>query len=129
MVGKIQLSLKYNTRTATLTVIVHRIRNLASYYNHGPPATYVKLRLIENILPGRNQRVKHTKQRTTTQKHSFDPVFEETLNYLLPVHELKMRRIEVTICNEGGILSRTVVLSRCIVGLDPVQVALEAQDT
>ena len=65
MIGKIRLSLKYSQRTATLSVIVHRIQNLQKYYQHGPNiSTYVKLRLIENILPGRNHRVKHTKQRT-----------------------------------------------------------------
>ena len=116
VVGKIRLSLKYNQRTATLSVIVHRLQNLQKYYQHGPNiSTYVKLRLIENILPGRNHRVRHTRQRTTTQRHSFDPVFEETLHYLLPQHELKMRRLEVTVCHEGGILrSRASVLSRYV---------------
>ena len=116
VVGKIRLSLKYNQRTATLSVIVHRLQNLQKYYQYGPNiSTYVKLRLIENILPGRNHRVRHTRQRTATQRHSFDPVFEETLHYLLPQHELKMRRLEVTVCHEGGILrSRASVLSRYV---------------
>jgi hypothetical protein len=119
--AKIQLSLKYNRKSATLSVVVHRIRNLEPTFSAIPNA-YVKTRLIENILPGRSHRVSHTKRKTCTQKQSIHPVFEETLAYLLPPHELKMRRLEITVCHDGRLLSlgKADVLARCIVSLEPV---------
>lgn len=127
--GKIQLSLKYNRKTATLSVIVHRIRNLplAPGMKKSHPSAYVKMRLIENIQPGRSFRVSKTKKKTAVKKANLQPVFEETFTYLLPPHELKMRRLEMTVCHDGRLISmvgRSEVLSRCIVPLDTVQTAL-----
>ena len=92
--AKIQLTLKYNQKNATLSVVVHRIRNLhspclstnntASSKDSCLPANaYVKLRLIENILPGRSHRVNNTKRRTPTQKNNLNPIFEETIHYMV----------------------------------------------
>merc|ERR1719510_936320 len=122
---KIQLTLKYCHKNATLSVIVHRIRNLLPTSGVVPSA-YVKLRLIESILPGRSHRVNKTKRRTPTQKTNLNPVFEDTIQYLLLPHELKTRRIEVSVCNDVGRLNlgKNEVLSRFIVSLDQVQMAI-----
>ena len=109
---------------ATLSVIVHRIRNLLG---NGDLGAYVKLRLIESIVPGRSFRVNHTK-RKTARKSGLHPVFEETLTYLLPPHELKMRRLETTLCQESRILGKTNVISRCIVCLDKIQASINNGD-
>ena len=101
-------------------MIVHRIRNLVG---NGDLGAYVKLRLIESIVPGRNFRVNHTK-RKTGRKSGLHPVFEETLTYLLPPHELKMRRLETTLCQDSRLLGKTNILSRCIVCLDKIQAAI-----
>ena len=91
--AKIQLTLKYNQKNATLSVVVHRIRNLHSPCSTTsnssskdsclPANAYVKLRLIENILPGRSHRVNNTKRRTPTQKNNLNPIFEETIHYMV----------------------------------------------
>ena len=101
-------------------MIVHRIRNLLG---NGDLGAYIKLRLIESIVPGRSFRVNHTK-RKTARKSGLHPVFEETLTYLLPPHELKMRRLETTLCQESRILGKTNVISRCIVCLDKIQASI-----
>lgn len=125
---KIQLSLKYDPRTATLSIVVHRLRNLWSEPKTG--SYYVKVRLIERIgdgSSGRSLRVSHSKRKTTAQKRtanstSIDVVFEETLSYLLPPHELKMRRLETCICLDS--IGRSAVISRCIVALDSLLAVL-----
>ncbi len=115
---KIQLSLKYNKKTATLSVVVHRIKNIKPT-TPSIPSAYVKTRLIENIGPGRSMRINQSKRKTGTQKSNIHPVFEETLEYLLPPHELKMRRLEITVCNEK-FFGNSEILGRCLVSFDTV---------
>ena len=81
---------------------------------------YVKLRLIERIGQGRSFRVSHSKRKTSCQKSN---IFEETLEYILPPHELKLRALETSLCcTTVGIKSN--VLSRCIVNLNGIIEAL-----
>ena len=123
--AKLQMTLKYCRKNATLSVIVHRIKNLPITSGSYPNA-YVKLRLIENILPGRSHRVDNTKKRTPTQKSNLNPVFEDTIHYLVLPHELRIRRLEVSVCHDGGRLNlgKNEVLSRFIVSLEQVQTAI-----
>ena len=123
--AKLQMTLKYCRKNATLSVIVHRIKNLPITSGSYPNA-YVKLRLIENILPGRSHRVNNTKKRTPTQKSNLNPVFEDTIHYLVLPHELRIRRLEVSVCHDGGRLNlgKNEVLSRFIVSLEQVQTAI-----
>ena len=119
--SKIQLSFKYSRKTATLSIVVHRIRNRGGDPQNG---AYVKLRLIESLAPNKSFRVSNTKRKTTPQKNGPDPIYEETLTYLLAPHELKMRRLELTLCQEPRLLGPTLVLSRCIIKLNSVQTAV-----
>lgn len=119
---KVRLSLKYSKKTATLSIVVHTIRNLHETSYSSLPSAYVKTRLLENTTPGRNHRVSNTKRKTKTQKHTASPVFEETLEYFLHPHELRVRRLEVTVCHDSrfSVLGRNVVLGRCLVNFDTV---------
>ena len=118
---KIQLSFKYHRKTATLSVVVHKLKQ-----RPGDPSlgAFVKTCLLETIGPGRSFRVNNTKRKTTPQKNGNDPVFEETLTYLLAPHELKMRRLELTVYQTGRLLGRPQVLSRTIIGMGAIQAAV-----
>ncbi len=122
--AKLQLSLKYNRKTATLSVVVHRVRHMPSNF-----FGYVKIRLIERLPNGRNMRVINTKRRTSSQRE-MHAIFEETLTYLLPPHELKMRRLETSVCQEARLLGANSALLSCVIGLESIQEALlKGEDT
>lgn len=65
---KIQLSLKYNMSTLTLSVVVHKVRNLQETSISWTPSACVKTRVIEMSRPGANRRVNNTKRKTKTQR-------------------------------------------------------------
>ena len=65
---KIQLSLKYNMSTLTLSVVVHKVRNLQETSISWTPSACVKTRVIEMSRPGANRRVDNTKRKTKTQR-------------------------------------------------------------
>ena len=119
---KIQLSLKYNLTTLTLSVVVHKIRNLQETSISWLPSACVKTRVIEMSRPGANRRVNNTKRKTKTQRRNTSPVFEETLEYFLPVGDIRKKRLEVSVFHDsrflGKYIGRNVVLGRCIVSLD-----------
>jgi len=119
---KIQLSLKYNMATLTLSVVVHRVRNLQETAISWTPSACVKTRVIEMSRPGANRRVDNTKRKTKTQRRNLSPVFEETLEYFLPAIEVRRKRLEVSVFHDsrflGKYIGRNVVLGRCIVSLD-----------
>ena len=65
-----------------------------------------------------NKRLDNSKRKTKTLKNSVHPVFEETLDYFVPsASDLKLRRLEISVCSDGGVLGRNVVLAHCIVSL------------
>ena len=116
---KIQLSLKYNLTNMTLSVVVHKIRNLQETNITWLPSAKVVTRVIEMNGLSRFRRVVNTKRKTKTQRHNVSPVFEETLEYFLPVGDVKRRRLEVSVYHDsrfpGRFIGRNVVLGRCLV--------------
>ena len=116
---KIQLSLKYNLTNMTLSVVVHKIRNLQETNVTWLPSAKVVTRVIEMNGLSRFRRVVNTKRKTKTQRHNVSPVFEETLEYFLPVGDVKRRRLEVSVYHDsrfpGRFIGRNVVLGRCLV--------------
>ena len=58
----------------------------------------------------------------TCFRRNLSPVFEETLEYFLPVVEVRRKRLEVSVFHDsrflGKYIGRNVVLGRCIVSLD-----------
>ena len=116
---KIQLSLKYNLTNMTLSVVVHKIRNLHETAVTWLPSARVVTRVIEMSGISRFRRVVNTKRKTKTQRDNVSPVFEETLEYFLPVGDLKRRRLEVSVYHDsrfpGRFIGRNVVLGRCLV--------------
>ena len=116
---KIQLSLKYNLTNMTLSVVVHKIRNLQETSVTWLPSAKVVTRVIEMNGISRFRRVVNTKRKTKTQRHNVNPVFEETLEYFLPVGDVRRRRLEVSVYHDsrfpGRFIGRNVVLGRCLV--------------
>jgi hypothetical protein len=116
---KIQISLKYNLTNMTLSVVVHKIRNLQETSVTWLPSAKVVTRVIEMNGMSRFRRVVNTKRKTKTQRHNVNPVFEETLEYFLPVGDVRRRRLEVSVYHDsrfpGRFIGRNVVLGRCLV--------------
>jgi len=117
---KVQLSLKYSLRTMTLTVVVHRARNLQETPHSLLPNPYVKFYLLESIGVSHNIRRANSKRKTNIKKNSVNPLFEETLIYYLMPDEMRSSRLEVILGSDHGILGRNEVLGRNIVNLQAV---------
>ena len=116
---KIQLSLTYNLANMTLSVVVHSICNLRETSVTWIPSARVVTRLIEISDTDQFRRLSNTHRKTKTQRHTVNPVFEEILDYFIPVCNLRKRWVEIRVCNNSGFpgswIGRNVVLGRCIV--------------
>ena len=113
---KIKLSLKYSTRTLMLSVIAHRTRNLQESPHTSLPSPYVKTYLIENFGTS-NRRVDHSKRKSKIIRNTVNPVFEEALEYFMPPRDIRLRRIELSVCSDNGVFGRNIVLGRCLINL------------
>ena len=68
---------------------------------------------IEPIGILSNKRLNNSKRKTKTLKNSVHPVFEETLDYFVAsASDLKLRRLEISVCSGGGVLGRNIVLAQ-----------------
>ena len=54
----------------------------------------MKTYILENLFSS-NKRDVHSKKKTKTKKGTFNPVFEETLEYFVPQYELQYHKLEV----------------------------------
>ena len=94
---KIYLSIKYNTKTSVVSLIVHRVVNLQEINNNkNLPNPYVKTYILENLWSSLKRDV-HTKKKTKTKRRTNNPVFEDTLEYFVPANDLQFHKIEVLI--------------------------------
>jgi len=122
---RIQLGLKYSTEHKLFSVIVHKVRNLHETPHTTLPNPYVKMYTIEPIGILSNKRLNNSKRKTKTLKNTVHPVFEETLDYFVSsASDLKLRRLEISVCSGGGVLGRNIVLAQAIVSLRPLHDAI-----
>ena len=91
---RIHLSVKYNKTTSVVSLIVHKVANLQSVTHKKLPNPYVKTYILENLFAS-NKRDVHSKKKTKTKKRTFNPVFEETLEYYVPHYDLQYHKLEV----------------------------------
>ncbi|XP_061430799.1 synaptotagmin-like protein 4 [Lethenteron reissneri] len=89
--GDVLLSLQYEYRTGTLNVNVRKCRSLA-YGNAKKQSSnpYVKVYL----LPDKS---KQSKRKTTTQKNTVNPVYNETLKYTISQSQLSTRTLQLAV--------------------------------
>lgn len=125
---RIQLGLKYSAEHKLLSVVVHKVRNLHETPHTTLPNPYVKMYMIEPINGGFglcNKRLDKSKRKTKLLKNSVHPVFEETLDYFIPdLNSLKVIRLEISVCSDGGVLGRNTLLAHCIVSLSALHDAI-----
>ena len=111
-----------------LSVVVHKVRNLHETPHTALPNPYVKMYMIEPINGGVglcNKRLDKSKRKTKTLKNSVHPVFEETLDYFIPdLNSLKVKRLEISVYSDGGVLGRNTLLAHCIVSLSALHDAI-----
>ena len=93
---KIHLSVKYNKTTSVVSLIVHKVANLQGVTHKKLPNPYVKTYILENLFSS-NKRDVHSKKKTKTKNRTFNPVFEETLEYFVPHYDLQYHKLEVQI--------------------------------
>ena len=79
-----------------VSLIIHKVVNLQEVTNKTPPNPYVKTYVLENLMSSYRRDV-HSKRKTKTKKGSFNPVFEDTLEYFVRPHDLQYHKIEVNI--------------------------------
>ena len=91
---RIYLSVKYNKTTSVVSLIIHKVVNLQEITHKNLPNPYVKTYLLENLFSSHKRDV-HSKKKTKVKKASYNPVFEDTLEYYIPSYSLGSYKIEV----------------------------------
>ncbi|TSM60566.1 Extended synaptotagmin-3 [Bagarius yarrelli] len=89
--GQIQLTIRYATLRNKLTVTVLNCRNLFPCNSNGSD-TYVRIYLLPD------QKWKN-RMRTKVKRKTVDPVFEEKLEFSVPLEEAKTRKLDVSVKN------------------------------
>ncbi|XP_062271705.1 extended synaptotagmin-1 [Scomber scombrus] len=92
--GQVKLSLSYDSKERKFIVIVHACRGLLSQSKDGADS-YVSLML----LPDKS---KATKRKTAVKKRDHSPDFNERFEYDLPVEEMRLRRLSVSVKNNSA---------------------------
>ncbi|XP_076455494.1 extended synaptotagmin-2-like [Babylonia areolata] len=95
--GCVQLTLRYSAARQQLVVVLHKVINLkpAEGDRGGLADPYVTLCL----LPARDAR---NKRRTHVVRRELNPVFDAKFDYAVGVGEVRERRLEVRVKQEGG---------------------------
>ncbi|XP_040575642.1 extended synaptotagmin-2 [Lepeophtheirus salmonis] len=112
--AKLRLSIKYNSKTKTLSVVVHQGKNFPVFPNSN---IGVKLYLLEELPQRLVRRLKNGKRKTKHHKTP-EPNFEETLEYFLSENDLLTRKLEVVVEIHKGLRSKS--LGEFIVDLLPL---------
>jgi len=113
---RIYLTVKYNNKTSVVSLIVHKVVNLQEITSSNAPNPYIKTYLLETLFSSHKRDV-HSKKKTKTKKGTFNPVFEDTIEYYIPSHALASYRIEVEVCSHKTVVSKMMSLGRCLVDL------------
>ncbi|XP_077428826.1 extended synaptotagmin-1 [Vanacampus margaritifer] len=92
--GQVRLSLSYDSRERKMVVIVHACRGLSS-----PGKDAVDSYVSIMLLPDKS---KATKRKTAVKKRDLNPEFNERFEYNLPVEELKLRHLSVSVKNNAA---------------------------
>ncbi|XP_022104260.1 extended synaptotagmin-2-like [Acanthaster planci] len=103
--GKLQVTLRYSAPRNRLVVVVHKGLNIKRHGSDDPPDTYVKTYL----LPDKS---KSGKRKTKEVKDAHEPVYDETLEYLIGAEEVSARTLQVMVKDS----SRFISLSDPVIG-------------
>ncbi|XP_076336655.1 extended synaptotagmin-2-like isoform X2 [Tachypleus tridentatus] len=91
---KVQLTLRYSMQRNKLIVVVHKVVNLPYKDEDGLPDPYVKVYLIADS--------KETKQKTHVCQNTANPVFDETLEYVVNSADLSSYTLDVSVNSKQG---------------------------
>uniref|UniRef100_A0A665WLE8 Synaptotagmin-like protein 1 n=1 Tax=Echeneis naucrates TaxID=173247 RepID=A0A665WLE8_ECHNA len=107
--GRIQFSLVYETHKQELQVKVYRCEDIASARkNRSDP--YVK----SYLLPDKSSK---SKKKTSVKKRTLNPVYDQTLRYIVRIGELRSRTLNLSVWHAEP-LGRNVFLGEVEVSLD-----------
>ncbi|XP_036956344.1 extended synaptotagmin-1 isoform X2 [Acanthopagrus latus] len=107
--GQVKLSLSYTTQDRQLIVSVHACRGLLSQGKDGVDS-YVSLML----LPDKS---KSTKRKTAVKKRDLNPEYNERFEYALPVEEIKLRSLSVSVKNNSASFRSRDVIGQVLIEL------------
>nr|XP_020745010.1 synaptotagmin-like protein 3 isoform X1 [Odocoileus virginianus texanus] len=108
--GEIEFAIRYCLRTHSLEICIRACKNLAFGEEKKKKCNpYVKTYL----LPDRSSQ---GKRKTSVQKNTVEPTFQETLKYQVELAQLASRQLQVSVWHLG-VLTRRVFLGEVIVPL------------
>ncbi|XP_063237975.1 extended synaptotagmin-2 isoform X2 [Bacillus rossius redtenbacheri] len=96
--GRIQLTLRYSIQRQRLIIVIHKVANLPLKDPAYIPDPYVKLYLLP-------ERSKESKRKTETVKDNCNPVYDQTLEYVMSQGELNSKQLEVSVVTRKGFFS------------------------
>ncbi|XP_038058006.1 extended synaptotagmin-2-like isoform X2 [Patiria miniata] len=108
--GKLQMTLRYSTPRNRLIIVVHKGVDIKRRGSDDPPDTYVRTYL----LPDKS---KASKRKTKEVKDTHEPVYDETLEYMMRAEEVSTRALQVTVKDS----SRFISLSDPVIGQIEIQ--------
>ncbi|XP_061688111.1 extended synaptotagmin-1 isoform X2 [Syngnathoides biaculeatus] len=92
--GQVKLSLSYDSRETKLVIVVHACRGLLC-----PSKDAVDSYVSIMLLPDKS---KATKRKTAVKKRDLNPEFNERFEYNLPVEEVKLRNLSLSVKNNAA---------------------------
>ncbi|CAI9173716.1 unnamed protein product [Rangifer tarandus platyrhynchus] len=108
--GEIEFAIRYCLRTHSLEICIRACKNLAFGEEKKKKCNpYVKTYL----LPDRSSQ---GKRKTSVQKNTVEPTFQETLKYQVELAQLASRQLQVSVWHLG-VLTRRVFLGEVIIPL------------
>nr|XP_057911715.1 extended synaptotagmin-1 isoform X1 [Doryrhamphus excisus] len=92
--GQVKLSLSYDSQDNKLIITIHACRGLLCDSKDAVDS-YVSL----SLLPDKS---KATKRKTTVKKRDLNPEFKERFDYQLPVEDVKLKQLSVSVKNNSA---------------------------
>lgn len=125
---KVLIRLSYDIKAMKLTVGIRKVKNLHHTNFMSLPSPYVKTYLIQTMGVGCNRRIANSKRKTSVHKQAVNPIFEENFEYFLLKQDIRHRRMETMVCNEGRVLGRNSVIGRVIVEFWNIHKAIQERE-
>nr|CAH7737023.1 unnamed protein product [Callosobruchus chinensis] len=92
-VGEINMTLRYSMQRQRLIATIQGLSNLHHDDDKEPKDLYVKMYLLP-------ERSKASKRKTQVVKNTFNPTFDEQVEFLVPQEELSSKKLEISVIEE-----------------------------
>ncbi|XP_069826157.1 extended synaptotagmin-1 [Dendropsophus ebraccatus] len=114
--SQLQVTVYYPAKEGKLLAVMHRCRNLGVSFKELPDPY-----LSAVLLPDKNRA---TKRKTSVKKRTFNPEFNEKLEWEIPLEEARKRKLEISVKNSVSFMSSSKeLLGKVIIDLSQIDLS------